>query len=125
MENVIEDNKMIAEFMGYTFSKSGLTARIGKGKKPSAYRLSDLHYNTSWNLLMPVVEKIGQFKYEDGETAYPRTFGMPFADGLEESEQTIMVRFNRQPVSHGKTLIEATYLAVIDFITGQQLTKNP
>lgn len=63
----MEDNVLIAEFMGYTFSKSGLTARIGKGKKPSAYRLSDLHYNTSWNLLMPVVEKISNMAVWDDD----------------------------------------------------------
>ena len=56
--NIEENNKLIAEFMGWSFSKSGKTARIGKGKGTSAYRLKDLHFSTSYDWLMPVVEKI-------------------------------------------------------------------
>lgn len=66
MEDVIKNNRLIAEFMGYTFSKSGKTARIGKGKKPSAYRLSDLHYNDSWALLVPVVVKCKELALNAG-----------------------------------------------------------
>lgn len=67
-------------------------------------------YIKSWDALMLVVEKIIRTKYEDGDTAYLRTFGMQKEDGQ------YMVRFNCNPVFWAPTLIEATYLAVLDFI---------
>lgn len=156
----MENNKLIAEFMGFKqptvgslwdYNRSlchspitrGLEVRAIEGNlvcfvQDMAYKgygieyfnngvfcpanslikdhLPHRPYHTSWDWLMPVVEKISQFKYEDGETAYLRTFGMPFTDGLAESAQTIMVRINRCECFHGKTLIEAVYLAVIGFI---------
>lgn len=72
----------------------------------------DMQYRTSWEWLMPVIEKISKHKYEDGDTAYPRTFGMPF----EENPTKVMVRFNRCHLHYGDTLLEAAYNAVIDFI---------
>lgn len=78
-----------------------------------------LSYNEEWGDLMPVVEKIATIhygwpsdkmdtKYDD--CAYPRTFGMRDAEG------NYMVRFNANGLITGKTLIEATWLAVLDFI---------
>ena len=53
----MENNKLIAEFMGLCpLSRSGFIS----DKKQEYYgSLSDLQYHTSWNWLMPVVEKIG------------------------------------------------------------------
>lgn len=120
--NVIETNKLIAEFMG---------AKIGNGgsKKYPVYTgvpvthsgqtqtwtfgCKDLKYNLSWEWLMPVIEKIAKTKTEDGEdTYYPRTFG-----AIDEETGKAMVRINRNPLFLGSTLIEAAYDAVVFFIS--------
>lgn len=62
-----------------------------------------------WEILMPVVEKICKEKYENGDTAYFRTFGMV------SMEDNMMVRINRHQVIHGSTLLEAVFLAVSDY----------
>jgi hypothetical protein len=55
----MNDNKLIAEFMGYDISTS-----LRDGVECVEYAdnniraLSDTHYHTSWDWLMPVVEKI-------------------------------------------------------------------
>lgn len=126
--NEIENNKLIAEFIWgepedeVWYRNKDVISLITLSK--GSHHIEQLCFDTSWDWLMPCVEKISDYKYEDGETAYPRTFGMPFNDGLIDSETTVMVRFNRQQVFHGKTLIEVTYQAVIDFIKWYNTTKN-
>ncbi len=70
----------------------------------------DIVYHQSWSALMPVVEKIIKLKYPDGEDIFLRTFGM-----LDE-KGNLMVRFNRSQLFHDKSLIKATWFAVVDFI---------
>lgn len=88
-------------------------------------RYTRLEYHSSWDWLMPVIEKIGEYTYEDKgydpendkvslafkDSAYPRTFGMKNGAGK------FMFRFNRQQLFYGETLIEAAYDACVDFIT--------
>jgi hypothetical protein len=75
-----------------------------------------LKYRESWEWLMPVVEKICHLRIGDGKEftdyAYPRTFGM-----LNAETGQIMVRLNGSVLFEADTLIEATWLAVVDFIT--------
>jgi len=74
-----------------------------------------LGYKSSWNWLMPVVEKICRLRIGDGKKytdfAYPRTFGM-----LNEEDGQIMVRLNGFILYQSDTLLESTYLAVVDFV---------
>ncbi len=64
---------------------------------------------------MPVVEKIGKIEClsenEIFDTYYLRTFGMVDVDG------NFMVRVNRFALNISKSFIEATWLAVIEFIS--------
>ena len=59
MEN---DNKLIAEFMGYdTYESNGyIMVRYSDNNERT---LQDTHYHTSWDWLMPVVEKIESLGY--------------------------------------------------------------
>jgi len=117
-KEILEGNKIIGQFMGWKYSKSGKTAR--RVDNDSAYRLSDIHYDSSWDWLMPVVEKISRIEFdrkydEDQEkwiiwTHHPVTFGM-----LNDKGQS-MVRFYCSGLFEADTLIEAAYLAVVDFI---------
>jgi hypothetical protein len=63
MEN-LENNKLIAEFMGYNaYEYRGHTMFIFADDN---HRTDvDLHYHTSWDWLMPVVQKC--YKIEDEE----------------------------------------------------------
>jgi len=75
-----------------------------------------MQYHTSFDWLMPVVEKISRIKVDwehatDTDTYYPRTFGM-----LQEDTGLPMVRINSHQLFVGATLIEATWIAVVDFI---------
>ncbi len=113
------DNEIIAEFMDHDVPKEYLNG-------------SDLNntYKNSWDWLMPVVEKISQHVYEertesDGDetlthkdTAFTRTFGMTSYAGMR------MVRINRSPLFEAETLIEASYLAVVDWIQRFNETKS-
>jgi hypothetical protein len=77
-KEIIEGNKMIAEFMGLILHKPDKTFNIeqwwsgdssdGRKKGEFVGYSHQLEYNTSWDWLMPVVEKIeklglGYFKY--------------------------------------------------------------
>ena len=80
--------------------------------------LSQLPFDSSWELLMPIVEKICRLKVGDGreyvEYSYPRTFGM-----LNDKTGQIMVRLNGHQLFEADTLIEATWKAVVNFIEYQ------
>lgn len=56
----MNDNKLIAEFMGAIFDDNGMTRICDKGG-----RVSDLNllFHTSWDWLMPVVQKIESLGY--------------------------------------------------------------
>ena len=57
MDNITDNNKLIAEFMGSNFEMIGdeeaCTLRSG-----TRYMTKHLKYHSSWDWLMPVVEKI-------------------------------------------------------------------
>lgn len=104
--SVIErDNQMLAEFMGLTYQTY-----------PTLKHLNDYQYHTSWDWLMPVIEKICKLKIGDGKTyvdyAYPRTFGTR----SEEEPHELMVRLNGFFIHRNESLIKGTYSAVVEFI---------
>lgn len=128
-KEIIEGNKLIAVFDGK------FVERIGEHRQVvyQGFNLKDhgvvncltehLRYNSSWDWLMPVVEKIGTLHYPDywsgnkpedagefDDCPYPRTFGM------RDKEGNYMVRFNANSLFSAPTLIEATFLAVVEFI---------
>lgn len=113
MSREIENgNRLIAEFM--QLKKLTETTWINPVLACSTDHLA---YHESWGWLMPVLEKISTIHYgwenkedEYDDCAYPRTFGMRDKDG------NYMVRINSSQVFTANKLIEATYLAVIDFI---------
>ena len=116
-EETKTDKELIAEFMGLIPNPH----RKGDYTKPEDYLETNSGkfghwetpcYDTSWDWLMPVVEKIEQFQFDDGEydegdepdTAFLRRF------------KGGMVRINRFPIHHYETKIEACHAAVVEFI---------
>jgi hypothetical protein len=113
---VTEDgNFLISKFMGFTYPN----------REDNVWKISLLglhNYHEDWNVLMPVVEKISRIQCiwlnaiaDETDTYYPRTFGM-----LNSETKNPMVRFNSNQVYEAPTLIEATWLAVVEFIKDYQ-----
>jgi hypothetical protein len=84
-------NKLIAEFMGYeSYEYRGYTMFVFEENN---HRTDvDLHYHTSWNWLMPVVEEIDHLQFEE----------------VVEIETGLKMRS-----------LSATYNAVVEFIKQQ------
>lgn len=146
MENkeIIEGNRLIAEFLGWSFEKEGdnpssigdyyLVKFQGRdmwrgNNKDIINVLVDGHrFHAAWEKLMPVVEKISRIEFErkydeDQEkwiiwTHHPVTFGM-----LDDQGRP-MVRFYCNTFHFGDTLIEAAWKAVVDFIQWHQQTPS-
>lgn len=123
----VEDgNKIIAEFMcceKFEFVDDFDKDLSGVRVNDSVYPFCSLEYHSNWNWLMPVIEKISKIEYDRWEnelpfggteliidTAYPRTFGMLNTQGKP------MFRYNRSFLFEANTLIEAAWLATVDFI---------
>lgn len=125
---VIEGTKIIAEFDGWKHYPTPKQTGNGYWNFPekgyAQWSLDAMKYHTSWDWLMPVVEKISNYRWpeyygtrgktdDDGpydDCVCPRTFGMRDKDGK------YMVRFNASVLVIADTLIEATWLAVICFV---------
>jgi hypothetical protein len=64
-QEILEGNKLIAEFMGYKYfpnnSLNGIKGVYEKEGK-SLMLITDFTYHSSWDWLMPVVEKIGSLE---------------------------------------------------------------
>ena len=60
MENIMENNKLIAEFMGYEIQKDPTERFFGRYKSPIGvwHKEIDLSFHHDWNWLMEVINKI-------------------------------------------------------------------
>lgn len=56
--NTLENNRLIAEFMGYTVLEDTEEQCFVRGNEPDVTHIEEFIYHTSWNWLMPVVKKI-------------------------------------------------------------------
>lgn len=125
MENTTENNKLIAEFMGWSYDYSGIKWAVPitddlipeSDNYKSGSRLLDeeLTFHKNWNWLMPVIEKIAnlELKYLNAEgffNPYPTTFGQQNDDGL------FVFRLPSHRLHSHQNLIEAAYNAVVEFI---------
>ena len=86
--NTQDNNKLIAEFMGINVGEYTSYPE----ESPTQYAVVDLQYHTSWDWLMPVVEKV--FVLSEDEEAW------------------------RMDIESGLTTlnIDETYRAVVEFI---------
>ena len=104
-ETTESDNELIAEFMGM--------AKIPiNDKENQSYPL----YDVSWDWLMPVVEKIESLGYET-EIKYDQSIFVRIGAGGYENQTQFM--------SDGRTKIEATHKAVVEFIKWYANQQTP
>ena len=96
----MKENKLIAEFMGYEVHPTYEDERY------------DLHYHTSWDWLMPVVEKI--------EYIESITHGNQFQVMICEEEVGIYDKHTQTQIvcipTDGESKLTNTYKAVVEFI---------
>lgn len=97
----MENNKLIAEFMGIKLTENGLAWDYINNPIPS--------YHTSWDELMPVVEKINDTE------RYEVCIGDSHCHITDIENDNYKVRALTLSLQ-GKTTIEATHLAVVEFI---------
>jgi len=143
---IIEGNRLIAEFDGWKLRATPYInsdniqflwwEKFREGKVIRTYHHDILKatgkfewgtYHSSWEWLMPVVEKISRIPLpgdgtrpaESHETFYPFTFGMLSPTGRP------MVRICASTLFESDTLIEATWLAVVDFIKWYNTQNSP
>jgi hypothetical protein len=61
--NIEESNELIAKFMGNEVAGPGIPMGIWFEDTKDFIQFQDLKYNSSWDWLMPVVEKIEQLRH--------------------------------------------------------------
>ncbi len=120
-KEIQKGNKLIAEFMGWEFhSKNGFEYYVNNkdrkipcwGEYSSKIPIEDFDYHLSWDWLMPVVDKIeATFNsiYTDIRKGLPIKKGKYYTYIEVDGE-------NYTHAYYGKTKLEATYKAVIEFI---------
>ena len=121
--NTQENNKLIAEFMGEKFTDGsgvvqGLNYKLIEkkhGKGNNGFR-----FHTSWDWLMPVVEKINNsfVEYEHNDKG--------IVNGLVKGKDGEWVddRINRVHNAVLQFNIDITYQAVVEFIKWHNLNKH-
>jgi hypothetical protein len=111
--DIIENNKLIAEFMGlvepYELPQHGTIRPNGDFK--TGFTSAQLKYHTSWEWLMPVVEKIECTTTDNDDNS--DTF---FNVMIEVFECNINGGDSVCICKSGNTKREATYKAVVEFI---------
>ncbi len=104
----MEENKLIAEFMGIeSYEFRGYTMFV---YKEDNHRTDvDLHYHTSWDWLMPVVEKINNTE------RYEVCIGDCHCHITDIENDNHKVRALTLSLQ-GETTMGAVYLAIVEFI---------
>ena len=105
MENIIENNKLIAEFLGETkqpfeFSQFGYINSLGEWK--DTFFDNQLKFHSDWNWLMEVVEKIESLGYRIEIVKHICRIYL-------SNKETIII-------SENTPKIEAVYIACVEFI---------
>ena len=111
----MNDNKLIAEFMEFKFSK-------GEYYRP-LYNSGDwipedeLQFHESWDWLMPVVDKINGFTDDEGEFLYEVEIN-PSRCVISSNEPAINARGLSTIVDqpNGEDMKQVVYIAVVQFI---------
>lgn len=120
-----EMNRVIAEFMGAELDGDNWHI-TGREWTVSAKRFpGNLHYHTSWDWLMPVVEKIAQMEYAFNLFT-ERSSAVSIHNGVGMIGHMSIPFIHIDKSREGWTLMQMTYEAVYQFIIwyNQQTTPN-
>ena len=119
MKNIVENNKFIAEFMGFVADKS-FEVKLADGINTSYYYRKDdvvhlpeiMKYNCSWDWLMEVVEKIESLPDEENNGAF---FFEIYQDSVIIFSNGDYINELIEVMGQGSR-INSVYQAVIEFI---------
>lgn len=125
MDYIKDNNKLIADFMGYDFESwitlGGSPSRFFKrGNRSDSFPYAK--YHESWDWLMPVVEKLNSWDWR----VYMRA--MPECSTTPSSCDIACMRYD--DIEHesffceGETLLKAVYAAIVEFIKHYNNQKN-
>ena len=132
MENIIENNKLIAEFLDWEFDDLSETFETpflklvdshAFGDEQFSCKLQDfeLEFHSDWNWLMSVVEKIENLQDENNCAIYNVQIEQSFTEIIDNhTSETIIYNIDAD------SKIEAVYNTVIEFIKwyNEQNKKN-
>ena len=117
MDNITENNKLIAEFLvknegGLVKLEENIFSTIDEFEIPDDYlTLKDLKYHKDWNWLMSVVEKIENLQDENNCAIYNVQIEQSFTEIIDNhTSETIIYDIDAD------SKIEAVYNIVIEFI---------
>ena len=122
MEN-LENNKLIAEFMGMNIVTLD---DIRRNKNPmisnaDGYTVDSLQYHTSWDWLMPVVDEIESI---EGISIRIEGFSVEVLKGTMPYEDNEDVVICKGDVDIRKGKIYSVYTAVVEFIKKQNKNND-
>jgi hypothetical protein len=109
MRAIEENNKLIAEFLGYTQPHPDYPCATYWYKKDES-PLTLLSFDSDCNWLMEVVEKIESFVDKNKCAKYNFTIEQSFVEIIDNNTSDIVVEIDRD------TKIEAVYNACVEFI---------
>jgi hypothetical protein len=108
----IKDNKTIAEFMGMEFGEDGTMCYDDAENRHPPTPTDMLAYNSEWDWLMPVVDKIESMRDKDGN-AYRFSIEMCNAEIENTNIQVLGERYK----------IDAVYKVAVKFIRAVHTLK--
>ena len=111
---MINKNKLIAEFMGLKEHKGSYYFINKEEWIPDV----ELEYHKSWDWLMPVVEKIENFIFDENNS-YNVTIGSTNYCVIQDSNGNTIEIIK----DNGKSKLETTYQAVVEFINQHNKTN--
>src|SRR5687768_9741 len=109
------DNEIIAEFMGLPLEKDEVQFTGGTKKVP----FQNWQYDTSWDWLMPVVEKLQEPEVKKGRIVRESANIQIFYKNcfIEYIDEELDATYDLHPNGvQGETKLEATYKAIVEFI---------
>ena len=114
-EQIVDGNKLIAEFLGYPANELNEHWLIVPDKTLSQYiQTRELKYHISFDWIMPVVDKISTMAFDNvgeiGFVIYPNR-----CDLMNSSDDVIIEGLTQS------TTLKAVYLAVLSFINWYNL----
>ncbi len=116
LEQSTIDHTAIAEFMEFIKEKNNHYT-IKMGGVFTVCAPFAMKFNTDWNWLMPVIDKINSFTEPDNDDAF--MFNVTINAALCEIHSTPESKRGFEEIvcnEHGATSIEYVYLAIVDFI---------
>jgi hypothetical protein len=120
----MKENKLIAEFMGLLHVDDDKYMNNLREMKSNGiffeqgYMTSELMYDTDWNWLMDVVDKIESFVDDDKCAKYNFIIEQSFVEIIDNNTSDTIVETDEE------TKIESIYQAVIKFIKWYEQNSN-